>query len=517
MEPLNHFFFSKIQEAVKTHQRSPLCKKFNHSEALEKIMFGKKQTRGNLTKTLNLKIIGIVFLLMILVTIHSHWLAMSQENETNMRYLVTVTNFLKKQTPPNIFTETAENTSPQEQAQLLRERLQPVLGNVCLSNSVIKYGYYSVRSDKIVILGPQFDSALYHTVEEHQLSALHEGASSHFVEAPSPLWYGGKTLFYTTPIKENETIVGYVFSMISQENVATLIWIRTLNTFMGALIMLMICILVFRELFINMKKDLSEFAERILTGDAYNYKCRLPEFTPILNYINEQTDKMMRLDRLNLIGEMAAGIAHEIRNPMTTVKGLLQFIGNKKEFSAHKDNFNLMVDEIDRANDIISTFLSLSKNRSMQFETSNLNTVIEDVYPMLKATVSMHDCNLQLNLGPIPDINLDSNSIRQFILNMVRNAIDAMPDGGDVEIRTHTAGDKIFLTVKDNGLGIPTEIKEKLGTPFFTTKENGTGLGLAICYRIAQRHAAHLLVDSEPGKGTAFTLQFKYTRICAVS
>jgi signal transduction histidine kinase len=283
-----------------------------------------------------------------------------------------------------------------------------------------------------------------------------------------------------------------------------------MNTFLGAFLMLLVCVAIFRELFGKLKKDLRLFAESILDGRTYNCNSQLAEFTPILKYMSEQTEKMTRLDRLNIIGEIAAGIAHEVRNPMTTVRGLLQFMGNKQEFTNHKDKFELMIEEIDRANSIITEFLSLAKNGAMEFSEHNLNTIIREIYPLLHADTLRNNCELAVALDDIPNVLVDQNSIRQLVLNMVRNGLDAMSgNSGVISISTGMAGSKVFLAIKDSGIGIAPEIRDKLGTPFFTTKETGTGLGLAICYRIVQRHSATLTVESELGTGTVFTIGFK--------
>jgi signal transduction histidine kinase len=205
---------------------------------------------------------------------------------------------------------------------------------------------------------------------------------------------------------------------------------------------------------------------------------------------------------------MAASIAHEVRNPMTTVRGLLQFIGNKPEFGRQKSNFDLMIDEIDRANSIITEFLALAKNNVMEFNERNLNDIIESISPLLQADALRNNCEIVLSLGDVPNVSVDQHSIRQLILNMVRNGLDAMPTGGTITIATQTDGEKVLLSIKDIGIGIPPEIRDKLGTPFFTTKETGTGLGLAVCYRVVHRHGATLTVNSEPGEGTVFTVEF---------
>lgn len=236
--------------------------------------------------------------------------------------------------------------------------------------------------------------------------------------------------------------------------------------------------------------------------------------TCILMVIQDITDKkhiekeMERLERLNLIGEMAAGIGHEIRNPMTTVRGFLQIFSTREENSASRETFQLMIDELDRANQIITEFLSLSRDRTVDFKVVNINTIIHVLYPLIYAHANTEDKRVEIQLGEIPDSYVDEKELRQLILNLTRNGLEAMSAGGKLTISTYMKHGKIVLVVEDQGCGIPSEIREKIGTPFFTTKENGTGLGMAICYSIAARHKATIDFQSNP-TGTKVFVKFK--------
>lgn len=217
--------------------------------------------------------------------------------------------------------------------------------------------------------------------------------------------------------------------------------------------------------------------------------------------------EMARLDRLNLVGEMAAGIGHEIRNPMTVVRGFLQFLSGKSDAHKYKEYYNLMIEELDRANSVITEFLSLAKNRTLNLAVKNLNLIIKAVYPILKADAAINEKYIKLDLNDIPDLLLDEKEICQLMLKLVRNALEAMPAGGNVTVRTFSAGDDVVLSIHDQGKGMDKTALEKLGTPFFTTKDYGTGLGLAACYSIANRHGASIEVDTGPG-GTTFYVRF---------
>ena len=218
--------------------------------------------------------------------------------------------------------------------------------------------------------------------------------------------------------------------------------------------------------------------------------------------------EMVRLDRLNLIGQMAAGISHEVRNPLTTVRGFLQMLASKPQCENFTEYFSLMIEELDRANSIITEFLSIGKHQSEQFEQANLNDIVQAMLPLIQADAVGLDKNVEVELGEVPQLLVNPKEIRQIILNLSRNGLDSMPRGACLTIRTYKTGGEVILAVQDQGPGIPPDVLEKLGTPFFTTKEQGTGLGLAVCYGIAARHKANISINTS-SSGTTFNVRFK--------
>lgn len=468
----------------------------------------------NITTRLNIKIICSVIVLMAAVIAYTHWSYSAAKNAEIGKELESITAFLVTHKPAGSFTEIAArqgaaNQSVQEQVLAVNRELQPCLDDILIPTNIIKFGYYSRQQESIVGIGPQADTSLLVGVTPERFREIYQNNTPQFLERKqSIVWHGAATIAHVRPIEENGIIIGHAFATVNQDVVYAEIWKRTFNIFLGAFVMLLACFAIFRDVFVRLKKELTLFAEAIFDGNACQFNSQIAEITPILQYINEQTEKMTRLDRLNIIGEMAAGIAHEIRNPMTTVRGLLQFLGKKREFAKHREDFDLMIEEIDRANSIITEFLSLAKNKSIELAENNLNNIIQEIYPLLQADALRNNCEIQIDFHEIPNVLVDQNSIRQLVLNMVRNGLDAMPEGGAINIRTEVVDAKVLLSIRDHGIGIPPEIREKLGTPFFTTKEKGTGLGLAVCYRIVQRHDATIAVKSEPGRGTVFTIGF---------
>lgn len=223
---------------------------------------------------------------------------------------------------------------------------------------------------------------------------------------------------------------------------------------------------------------------------AYPYQEGLTVFFRDVTELKRQQQELSRLERLNLIGQLAAGISHEIRNPLTSVKGFLQLFAIRPQYTKDKEYLDLMISEIDRANTIITDFLSLAKANPDDIVAQNLNTVINRVLPMLQADAYSHNKEVMVDLKDLPDIRINENEIMQLILNLVRNGLEATPEQGSVTISTFLKEDKVVLGIMDQGKGIPLEIQEKIGTPFFTTKESGTGLGIAISSSIAKRHGA---------------------------
>jgi two-component system, sporulation sensor kinase E len=217
--------------------------------------------------------------------------------------------------------------------------------------------------------------------------------------------------------------------------------------------------------------------------------------------------ELVRMDQLNLVGEMAAGLGHEVRNPMTTVRGYLQLFQQRGEFSRYHKQLATMVEELDRANGIISEYLSLAKNRASELKQGNLNEALRMVLPLLQADGLLSGHAVGMYVKPVPDILFDEKELRQLVINLVRNGLEATPAGGVVTIETFPEKGKVVLAIRDEGGGIPDDIVKRIGTPFLTTKDGGTGLGLSICYRIAERHNAK--IDFTTGKeGTTFYIRF---------
>ncbi|MBS4023607.1 MAG: PAS domain-containing protein [Dethiobacter sp.] len=219
--------------------------------------------------------------------------------------------------------------------------------------------------------------------------------------------------------------------------------------------------------------------------------------------------EMLQMEKFSLVAELAAGTAHEIRNPMTTIRGFLQILSKEfKSGSRGSEYCMLMIDEIDRANNIIKEFLLLTKPAAPNLEDMDLYLILDDIFLLIESKSLLENVSLEKDFcDNLPPVRIDSAQIKQVLLNLAANAIQAMPGGGRLTISASACGGKAFVKFKDTGCGIDEAITKKIFDPFFTTKENGTGLGLAISYRIMEAHGGHLFVESVPGQGSTFTVE----------
>jgi PAS domain S-box-containing protein len=219
-------------------------------------------------------------------------------------------------------------------------------------------------------------------------------------------------------------------------------------------------------------------------------------------------NEVLRLERLNLVGYMSTGIAHEIRNPLTTIRGFMQFLSIKKDLSHCKEYFDLTIQELDQINSIMSELILLAGSKSVDFTRNNLNILISELLPSIKADGMVMNKEIDVDLGDIPDIYMDEKEMKQLVSNLAKNGIESMEGKGILKISTYIDNGEVVLSVQDRGKGMNAEMLKKIGTPFFSTKDTGTGLGLAICYSIAERHRAVIAIESS-SKGTTFLVKFK--------
>lgn len=248
----------------------------------------------------------------------------------------------------------------------------------------------------------------------------------------------------------------------------------------------------------------ARYEESLLRLDESHRKLR--EQTDILF---ETEEHLRRADRLSALGELSAGMAHEIRNPLSAIKGAAEIL--KDDYSPDEGKYEfvqILLKETDRLNHIVQEFLGFARPKQPEFRQVDVNKGIESVLTLISQEARKAGVRIEKKLDPaIGRRSLDAGLLEQAFLNLVLNAVQAMPQGGTLTIESGLRDNAIEVKIIDTGTGITEEDRKKLFSPFFTTKKNGTGLGLAITYRIIENHKGSIDVKSEPGRGTTFTVK----------
>ncbi|RSD21168.1 ATP-binding protein [Mesobacillus subterraneus] len=231
-------------------------------------------------------------------------------------------------------------------------------------------------------------------------------------------------------------------------------------------------------------------------------------------YIIEMTNlqlKMMhelhKAEKFSAISQLAASVAHEIRNPMTTIRGFMQVLQGERNLNDNQNMFiSISLQELDRTQTIIDNFLSLAKPNTGSMAKVNLSGLLKETVDFMRSYSHLANTELVEGIDKNLCVKGDAHEIRQVFINILKNGIESMPGGGSMYIIAKLDRDYVKVQFRDEGVGMNQEQLDRLGHPYYSTKEKGTGLGMMISYDIIQRMRGRILVDSEEGKGTTFTI-----------
>ncbi|WHZ05358.1 ATP-binding protein [Neobacillus sp. YX16] len=218
--------------------------------------------------------------------------------------------------------------------------------------------------------------------------------------------------------------------------------------------------------------------------------------------LRQTEERHNRTEKLSVVGELSASVAHEIRNPLTSLKGFVQLL--QMEDDKHQDYYQIMLDELNRINHIVGELLLLAKPQHIQYTKLAIQKILKDVISLLGVEATLYNVQIEYNF-PKEDLILECepNQLKQLFINLIKNSIEASKNGGTIWISLEQIeNNQVSIAVKDNGCGISKERLEKIGEPFYSSKEKGTGLGLTVSYKIVQSHKGTIHFDSEIDFGT---------------
>ena len=228
--------------------------------------------------------------------------------------------------------------------------------------------------------------------------------------------------------------------------------------------------------------------------------------------IKDLNEEVARHKRLAALGKLSAGIAHEIRNPLSSIRGLAQFVYNSfSKTDERKEDLNTIIQEVDRLNKLVVQVLDFAKLQKPNLTRFSLNDLIRKITELFKLEIEDKQIKFSPELSPdISKIQADEDQVRQILMNVIINAIQAIPKKGEIKIKTEKTLLKgepaIKLIIEDSGIGIPEKDFTQIFDPFFSTKDEGSGLGLSIVYKLIEAHQGEIKVESKEGEGTKFVI-----------
>lgn len=211
---------------------------------------------------------------------------------------------------------------------------------------------------------------------------------------------------------------------------------------------------------------------------------------------------LLRSEKLSVVGRLAAGVAHEIRNPLTSLKGFLQLLNSR--IDDYDEFFEIMLNELERINFIVSEFLVIAKPQAVNFVRKDVAIILLNTIALLNTQAIINNVQIISEFySDIPLIECDENQLKQVFINILNNSIESMPKGGEIKIEVKNLGEQgILIRCIDQGCGIPEDRLPRLGEPFYTTKEKGTGLGLMVSFKIIENHRGKINIESTLDQGT---------------
>ena len=245
------------------------------------------------------------------------------------------------------------------------------------------------------------------------------------------------------------------------------------------------------------------FAIAIVTGSLVERELKIRKK-------HEQTNlQLEKSHRLSMVGQIAAGVAHEIKNPLASIKGSVEILTDDKTKKSDKEEFkNIVLSEIKRIDATVTNFLELSRSKNYNFEKIEFSSIVKTCLKQINVHASKTNIVIEENLKPDIYINGDKEKVHQVLLNLLLNAIQASQDQSKIIVNLSDSKSKALLQVIDYGEGIPEETIDKIFDPFFTTKPSGSGLGLALVKNIIEKHNATIEFESTPNEGTTVTVTF---------
>ena len=459
-------------------------------------------------------IVSLFILLLLALSFYSGEMVYQSLVKTREYELIALAKHLEQQLPAGYQDILAKkgklNATKAEKIAALNEELQPIVNRFSKSHPDIGMGYFDLSLQNVVARGPVFSKDLLnHLPKNHPyLNYVKTNKTEVFKHPTSIGWNGKPILNVTYPIRKDGKIIGHSWANAKIEDI-----LAAANKTRRQLLLVTLGVLVTgvagaHYFTYHGKKNLRQFAEQIKQVESNDVIANhmFPELNPIIEDIvaarKESLQRAIQNERLSTIAQLAAGLAHDIRNPLTSIRGFLQLISTRA-VDTDKEFIAISIEELDRINALIKDMLYLARPQESHFTQVNLDVLVKKVVEFLTPEARLKEITLKTEIPDnLPPISIDQEQIKQVLLNLLRNAFEAIDHRGEVQIIINREKKYTCIAVKDSGGGISIAEQERVFDPLYTSKNNGTGLGLPICRDIINRHNGSISLESEVGKGT---------------
>lgn len=414
--------------------------------------------------------------------------------------------------------------SDKEKLLMLNKIYQPLVEKVSAENPNIGLGIYT-KELGVIAIAPNFDPIHLMKDEFNPIDLKsYETGRTEFINSETSIdWDGKPVVAVTYPVMYKGTVmIGHTWADAKTEDIDAAVTNLVIKLLFYGFIFWAIAVCIVYLCFKKLNTTLVLMAKHITEQNDDRTTIRqFPELVTIFETVIslreklkcecetriQLHDELSKIDRFNIVGELAASVTHEIRNPMTTIQGYLQL--QKKKYPDTHAYLDIALEELNNVNSIIEDYLALARNRSIEKIECSLNEIIQKLQPLLYADCVKSVLSLEMELDPaFPQLLLNPKEIKQMILNIARNGIDAMSPKGTLTIRTAYQENAGKLFISDTGCGISQENIGGIFDLFYTTKKNGTGIGLSVCASIIEKHAGKIEVRSALNIGTTFIVSF---------
>lgn len=412
----------------------------------------------------------------------------------------------------------------EEKIAVLNAALREETDKVASAYPGIGVGYYSKELDAIITYGP---SSVYWQTVGMPISSDHQGRTvmeTGLARVQEGQLVRGKIMNAMHPIVRNGETIGYIWANELTEDIQAQVGRMKGNVYAASLLGLLLGLAGVSTIVNTLTRNINQINIGI-THMQEDLGYRLPKMSGELGEVSlvvnqlaaelaikrQMEEQVQRAGRLAAVGEVAAGLAHEVRNPLMSIRGFAQLLQEEATVRSQQEYLKVIISETERLNRLIEQLLNFARPKMSRIEPVQVNEIIDSTLILLETELRQRQVRLLRESDAfMPLVEADAEQLKQVLLNIIINAMQAIGERGRINIKTSfiSARQVVEVEIMDDGGGIPVDLHDRVFDPFFTTKEQGTGLGLSVAYRLMETWNGSIRIDSSEGDGASFTLIF---------